>query len=121
MSGLNSTPCAVAPFLAAVITVTPLPDPRSMSRSVGVSFARPSIVSTVAWGVGTQMTSLPGWPLTGSNGFCVSGTAWADALALASANSATRTPRTILFTTVMGTPPDELRHWTPEHHAAARP
>ena len=31
MSGLYSMPCAVAPRLAAVITVRPSPDPRSMT------------------------------------------------------------------------------------------
>ena len=30
MSGLNSTPCARAPFFAALITVMPSPDPRSI-------------------------------------------------------------------------------------------
>ena len=31
ISGLNSTPMAVAPLFAAVITVMPLPEPRSMT------------------------------------------------------------------------------------------
>jgi hypothetical protein len=35
-----------------------------------------SIFSTSAGGVGTQITSLPGWPEYGSN----SGTAWANAV-----------------------------------------
>ena len=30
------------------------------------------MASTVAWGVGTQMTSLPAWPVTGSKGFWAS-------------------------------------------------
>ena len=68
MSGLNSTPSAVAPFFAALITVTPLPEPRSMTKSLSVTFVSSSILSTVACGVGTQTTSLPAWPLTGSNG-----------------------------------------------------
>ncbi len=35
----------------------------------GVTLARSSIFSTSACGVGTQITSLPGWPTCGSNGF----------------------------------------------------
>ena len=67
MSGLYSMPIAVAPRLAAVMTVRPSPDPRSMTKSFGVSFAMSSILSTRAWGVGTHTTSLPGWPTRGSN------------------------------------------------------
>ncbi|MNC96058.1 hypothetical protein D3C83_133300 [compost metagenome] len=48
MSGLYSTPIAVAPRFAAVITVRPSPEPRSIRKSLGVSFARSSIFSTRA-------------------------------------------------------------------------
>ncbi len=37
--------------------------------SFGVTLVRSSIFSTSACGVGTQITSLPGWPTCGSNGF----------------------------------------------------
>ena len=70
MSGLYSMPSAVAPRLAAVITVRPSPEPRSMTKSCGVTFAMSSIFSTRGCGVGTQTTSLPGCPDYGSNGFC---------------------------------------------------
>ena len=66
MSGLNSTPMPVAPRLAAVMTVRPSPEPRSITTSCGVTFARSSIASTVTCGVGTQTTSLPSWPDCGS-------------------------------------------------------
>ena len=62
MSGLNSIPMAFAPRFAAVITVRPSPDPRSITRSCGVTLAMSSIFSTRAWGVGTQTTSLPACP-----------------------------------------------------------
>ena len=68
MSGLYSMPTDRAPRLAAVITVRPSPEPRSMWKSCGVSLARSSIFSTSGWGVGTQTTSLPAWPTVGSNG-----------------------------------------------------
>jgi len=71
MLGLYSMPSARAPRLAAVITVRPSPDPRSITKSCGVSFAMSSILSTRACGVGTQTTSFPAWPTCGSNGFCV--------------------------------------------------
>ena len=65
-------PIAVAPRLAAVITVRPSPDPRSITKSCGVTFAMSSIFSTSTCGVGTQTTSLPAWPTCGSNGLaCV--------------------------------------------------
>jgi hypothetical protein len=60
ISGLYSTPIAVAPRFAAVMTVRPSPDPRSITKSFGVTFARSSILSTSACGVGTHTTSLPG-------------------------------------------------------------
>ena len=71
MSGLYSIPMARAPRLAAVMTVRPSPDPRSITTSWGVTLAMSSILSTSVWGVGTQTTSLPDWPTCGSNGFCV--------------------------------------------------
>ncbi len=77
ISGLNSTPMAVAPRLAAVITVMPLPEPRSMTTSDAVTFARSSILSTVACGVGTHTTSLPAWPDVGSKVCCVTATSCA--------------------------------------------
>ena len=52
MSGLYSMPIARAPRLAAVITVRPSPDPRSITKSVFVTFAMSSILSTTACGVG---------------------------------------------------------------------
>jgi hypothetical protein len=67
MFGLNSTPRARAPRLAAPITFRPSPDPRSMTKSCGVTAARSSIRSTSSGGVGTQTTSLPGWPGWGTN------------------------------------------------------
>ena len=70
MSGLYSMPMARAPRLAAVITVRPSPDPRSITKSFGVTLAMSSILSTSACGVGTHTTSLPAWPTWGSNGFC---------------------------------------------------
>ena len=62
MSGLYSTPMARTPRFAAVMTVRPSPEPRSTRKSWGVSFARSSILFTTLSGVGTQTTSLPGWP-----------------------------------------------------------
>ena len=59
MSGLYSMPIARAPRLAAVMTVRPSPEPRSITKSCGVTFAMSSILSTSACGVGTQTTSLP--------------------------------------------------------------
>ena len=70
MSGLYSMPIARAPRFAAVITVRPSPDPRSITKSAFVTFAMSSILSTTACGVGTHTTSLPAWPTCGSNGFC---------------------------------------------------
>ncbi|MNV55546.1 hypothetical protein D3C71_1477810 [compost metagenome] len=64
-SGLYSMPCAVSPRCAAVITVRPSPEPRSISRSCGVTLAMSSILSTSVCGVGTQITSLPAWPTSG--------------------------------------------------------
>ena len=61
-------PSALAPRFAAVITVRPSPEPRSMTKSFGVTLAVSSILSTSAWLVGTQTTSLPGCPTLGSNG-----------------------------------------------------
>ena len=55
-------PSALAPRLAAVMTVRPSPEPRSITKSDGVTLAMSSILSTSACAVGTQMTSLPGWP-----------------------------------------------------------
>src|SRR5579859_4154246 len=66
MSGLYSIPTARAPRFAAVITVRPSPEPRSMRKSFGVSFAMSSILSTSTCGVGTQTTSFPGCPTSGS-------------------------------------------------------
>src|SRR5688572_26786824 len=78
MSGLYSMPIARAPRFAAVITVRPSPEPRSITKSCGVTLAMSSILSTSVCGVGTQTTSLPAWPTCGSNGFCA---ACAQALA----------------------------------------
>ena len=61
---------ARAPRLAAAMMLRPSPEPRSMTKSSGVTLAMSSILSTMAGGVGTHTTSLPAWPLTGSNGFC---------------------------------------------------
>ena len=44
----------------------PSPEPRSITKSCGVTFAMSSIFSTVTNGVGTHTTSLPDWPTTGS-------------------------------------------------------
>ena len=66
MSGLYSTPMARAPRLAAVITVRPSPEPRSITKSSFVTLARSSILSTTTCGVGTHTTSLPSWPTVGS-------------------------------------------------------
>src|SRR5262245_3116503 len=85
MSGLYSMPCARSPRLAALMTVRPSPDPRSIRKSCGVTLARSSIFSTSAWGVGTQTTSLPACPTVGSNGFAVC------ALCACTAAQATRT------------------------------
>ncbi|MNC87131.1 hypothetical protein D3C83_28320 [compost metagenome] len=68
MSGSYSTPRARAPRFAAAITVRPSPEPRSMTKSRGVTCAMSSIFSTRASEVGTQMTSLPGCPNEGSKG-----------------------------------------------------
>src|SRR5690606_13440104 len=65
MSGLYSMPRALAPRLAAVITVRPSPEPRSTNVSYGVSAAMSSMRSTSACGVGTQITSLPDCPTVG--------------------------------------------------------
>ena len=62
MSGLYSMPSAVAPRLAAAITVRPSPDPRSITVSSAFTCAMSSIVSTSFSLVGTQTTSLPCWP-----------------------------------------------------------
>ena len=70
---------ARAPRLAAVITVRPSPEPRSITKSFLVTFAMSSILSTTACGVGTHTTSLPAWPTCGSNGFWPVAVAWADA------------------------------------------
>src|SRR4026207_481548 len=68
MSGLYSTPMAVAPRFAAMMTVRPSPEPRSMTRSCGVTFAISSIFWTSCSGDGTHTTSLPACPTVGSNG-----------------------------------------------------
>ena len=68
MSGLYSTPMALAPRFAAVMTVRPSPDPRSITMSCGVTLAMSSIFSTSTCGVGTHTTSLPAWPTCGSYG-----------------------------------------------------
>ena len=60
MSGLNSTPSAWAPRLAAAMMLRPSPDPRSMTKSLGPTWAMSIIFSTSAGGVGTHTTSLPG-------------------------------------------------------------
>src|SRR5688572_1180470 len=70
MSGLYSMPSARAPRFAASMTVRPSPDPRSTTKSFGVTLAMSSIALTVSIGVGTQTTSLPACPLWGTNGFC---------------------------------------------------
>ena len=51
-----------APRFAAAMTLRPSPDPRSTTKSCGVTFATSSIFSTVVSGLGTQTTSLPAWP-----------------------------------------------------------
>ena len=58
----------------------PSPEPRSITKSCGVTFAMSSIFSTVTNGVGTHTTSLPDCPTTGSNGFfsCASDAAATD-------------------------------------------
>ena len=63
------------------MTVRPSPDPRSIRKSCGVTFAMSSILSTSACGVGTQTTSLPAWPTCGSNGFAGACVPWANAAA----------------------------------------
>ena len=68
MSGLYSKPTAFAPRLAAAITLRPSPDPRSTTKSFGVTFAMSSIFSTTSGGVGTHTTSFPAMPDTGLNG-----------------------------------------------------
>src|SRR5882672_2297055 len=67
MSGLYSTPSVRAPRFAAVITVRPSPEPRSITKSLGVTFAMSSILSTSSCGEGTHTTSLPDWPTSGWN------------------------------------------------------
>ncbi len=67
ISGLYSIPSARAPRFAAVMTVLPSPDPRSMTKSFFVTFAMSSIRSTNTCGVGTHMTSFPSWPTCGAN------------------------------------------------------
>ena len=57
------------PRLAATMMARPSPEPRSITKSFGVSLARSYIFSSVTNGVGTQTESLPGMPGTGSNGF----------------------------------------------------
>ncbi|MNT33067.1 hypothetical protein D3C72_1689770 [compost metagenome] len=102
-SGLYSMPCAVRPRWAAVITVRPSPEPRSISLSLGVTLAMSSILSTRAWGVGTQMTSLPSCPTSGTYSFlafacagaavapwAMAPAAWNSAIAIAEASIATR-------------------------------
>src|SRR5262245_17773642 len=85
-----------APRLAATMMARPSPDPRSMTKSFGVSLARSYIFSSVMNGVGTQTESLPGCPGTGSYGFLVAADCWAAALKVmattlsANANSTTR-------------------------------
>ena len=75
------------------------------------------MLSTVACGVGTQTTSLPGWATLGSvEGFCVSGVAWAgavgagavwagaawaNALAAASVSATATRPRVTGFTSII--------------------
>ena len=76
MSGLNSTPMARAPRFAAPMMFRPSPDPRSMTRSCGVTFAMSSIFSTSSGGVGTQTTSLPGCPEYGSKGLAGGFACW---------------------------------------------
>src|SRR5262245_3731388 len=70
-SELYSMPRARAPNrFAAAITILPSPEPRSTTRSLGITRARISIRSTAASGVGTQITSLPstiGASLNGSS------------------------------------------------------
>ena len=58
MSGY-SMPIARAPRLAAVMT-RPSPEPRSITKSWGVTLAMSSILSTSVCGVGTQTTSFAG-------------------------------------------------------------
>ncbi len=60
--GSNSMPSARAPLPAAAMTVRPSPDPRSMTKSLAVTWARSSMASTTASADGIQTTSLPGWP-----------------------------------------------------------
>ena len=65
MSGLYSMPSARAPRFAAAMTVRPSPEPRSIRKSLGVTFAMSSIFATMLSGVGTQTTSLPSCPTSG--------------------------------------------------------
>ena len=88
MSGLYSMPSALAPRLAAAITILPSPEPRSMWKSFGPTCAIVSMRSTTSSGVGTQITSLPAWPTCGSN-FCAA-TANGTASATSSATARTR-------------------------------
>ena len=71
MSGLYSTPSARAPSLAAAITLRPSPEPRSTTKSAGVTFASSINLLTMSGGDGTHTTSLPACPSTGSKGFAV--------------------------------------------------
>ena len=48
------------------MTLRPSPEPRSTTKSCGVTFATSSIFSTVDSGLGTQTTSLPACPTFGS-------------------------------------------------------
>src|SRR5688572_1428226 len=71
MSGLYSMPSARAPnFFAAMIAILPSPEPRSMTKSFGVTCAIVSMRSTTSSGVGTQITSLPACPTWGWNPVC---------------------------------------------------
>ncbi len=59
MSGLYSTPSARAPSLAAAITLRPSPDPRSITKSFGVTWPSSISLLTMSGGDGTHTTSLP--------------------------------------------------------------
>src|SRR5262245_59988949 len=108
MSGLYSTPCARAPRLAAVITVRPSPDPRSMTKSCGVTLALSSILSTSACGVGTQTTSLPAWPTFGSNGCDAVCVACADGCAANSEKTAEQSTTRVRLRRCMIRPPGRM-------------
>jgi hypothetical protein len=104
ISGLYSTPMARAPRLAAAMMLRPSPEPRSITKSCGVTFARSSIFSTSAAGVGTQTTSFPAWPSWGTNGFWPSAVCAAAEPAVSSAIAAATTTRVHLPYTVIGPP-----------------